>query len=243
MGGGAYLLTRTPAPTPAAPVADATPAPAPARKVEPAPTPAADSGRAAEAPPRKAAPPKTPPPAPIAEAPALLASLTIESDIPGAAVFINREYAGTTPLRLNRLQPGSRQIKLTADGFEGVERSVDLALGDNAVSMRFKEVRLNKRMGVTHKHAMGSCEGTLVATLDGLAYETPNKGDAFNLSWDTVESIAVDYLDKNLKVKQKGGKNWNFTDKAAANADALFVFQRDVDAARKKLASGYAAVR
>jgi hypothetical protein len=90
---------------------------------------------------------------------------------------------------------------------------------------------------------MGSCEGTLVATLDGLAYESSNKGDAFNLGWDKVESMAVDYMDKNLKVKQKGGKNWNFTDKTATNADALFVFQRDVEGARKKLAEGYAPVR
>ena len=44
-------------------------------------------------------------------------------------------------------------------------------------------------------------------------------------------------------VKQKGGKTWNFTDKTAANADALFVFQRDVEAARKKLAEGYAPVK
>jgi hypothetical protein len=90
---------------------------------------------------------------------------------------------------------------------------------------------------------MGSCEGALVATLDGLAYQTSNKGDAFNLPWDRVELLAVDYLDKNLRVKQRSGRTWNFTDKAAANADALFVFQRDVEAARKKLAAGYAPVK
>ena len=70
-----------------------------------------------------------------------------------------------------------------------------------------------------------------------------NKGDAFNLAYAEVESFVVDYLEKNLRVKQKGGKTWNFTDKAAANADALFVFHRDVEAARTKLADGYAAVR
>ena len=58
-----------------------------------------------------------------------------------------------------------------------------------------------------------------------------------------VETFAVDYIEKNLRVKQKGGKTWNFTDKAAANADALFVFHRDVESARKKLAEGYAGVK
>ena len=69
--------------------------------------------------------------------------------------------------------------------------------------MRFKEVRLNKRIAVAHKHGMGGCEGTLVATIDGLAYETTNKGDAFNLPYAQVETFAVDYLEKNLRVKQK----------------------------------------
>jgi hypothetical protein len=134
-------------------------------------------------------------------------------------------------------------LKLTADGHEGIERTVELEAGDNPVTMRFREVRLNKRIGVNHKHGMGGCEGTLVATVDGLAYETTNKGDAFNLPYAQVETFVVDYLEKNLRVKQKGGKTWNFTDKAAANADALFVFHRDVEAARKKLADGYTAVR
>ena len=86
---------------------------------------------------------------------------------------------------------------------------------------------------------MGSCEGTLSATLDGLRYDTTNKGDAFTLPYAQVETFVVDYLQKNLRVKQKGGKTWNFTDKND-NADVLFVFHRDVEAARKKLADGYA---
>ena len=150
---------------------------------------------------------------------------------------------GTTPLRLDKLEPGSKQVKLTADGYEGIERSVDLTPGENPLTMKFREVRLNKRIAVNHKHGMGGCEGTLVATVDGLVYETTNKSDAFNLPYAQVETFVVDYLEKNLRVKQKGGKTWNFTDKAAANADALFVFHRDVEAARKKLAEGYAAVR
>lgn len=220
-------------------------APAPARKAEvpppptPAPKPAAETPR--KAPARRAAPS----PAPPAEAPAApaLASVALDSDVAGALVFIDREYVGTTPLVLDRLQPGPRQFKLSAEGFDGVERSIELVAGDNPVTMRFKEVRLNKRIAVTHDHAMGSCAGTLVATLDGLTYDTTNKNDAFTLPWDRVESMVLDYPNKKLKVKQTGGKDRNFTDKKAANADALFVFQREIETARKKLASGYAAVR
>jgi len=215
-------------------------APPPVAKAEPSATAPAEPAPV----PRKSAAPKKAEPAPVAPAAATLATLALDSDVAGASVFINREYVGTTPLRLEKLEPGSKQLKLTADGYEGIERTVDLNAGENPITMRFKEVRLNKRIAVNHKHGVGvGCEGTLVATLEGLAYETTNKGDAFNLPYAQVETFAVDYIEKNLRVKQKGGKTWNFTDKAAANADALFVFHRDVESARKKLAEGYAGVK
>ena len=47
----------------------------------------------------------------------------------------------------------------------------------------------------------------------------------------------MDYLQKNLRVKLRGGKQYNFTD-PDGNADRLFVFHRDVDKARERLAKG-----
>lgn len=244
-GGAAWYLTR-PAPeapkTEAATAAPKTPAAAP-KKAEPAKpveTPA-------EPAPKRAAAKKPAEPAaePIAAAPkADAATLVVESDVPGASVFVDREFVGTAPVTLKDIAPGTKRINLSAEGFEGVQRSVEVAPGENTVTMRFKEVRLNTSVGVAHKHGLGGgCEGTLKATIDGLQYETTNKGDAFTLTYAQIESFDVNYLEKNLKVKQKGGKTWNFTDKAAANADKLFVFHRDVTAAREKLAKGYTAAR
>jgi PEGA domain len=207
------------------------------RKNEPVPTPA----KPVEDAPRKAAPknaPAEPAPAPAAEAPKL-ASLKLDTDVPGASVFIDRQFVGNTPLSLDKLEPGSKRVQITATGFDSVQKTINLDPGPNAVTIRVKEVSLNARVNVVHKHGMGACEGQLAATLDGLRYDTQNKGDAFALSYAQVESFVVDYLQKNLKVKQKGGKTWNFTDKND-NADALFVFHRNVEAARKKLADGYA---
>lgn len=227
------------------PVAEAPAAPAPARvapkKVAP-PTPVPTTP--AEETPRKAAPRKAEPaPAatvsPAAAAPPTTASLTLETDVPGASVFIDRQFVGNTPLSLDKLEPGTKRIQVTATGFDSVQKTIELNPGPNTVSIRVKEVALNAKTSVVHKHAMGSCDGTLTATLDGLRYDTSNKGDAFNLPYAQVETFMVDYLQKNLRVKQKGGKTWNFTDKND-NADALFVFHRDVEAARKKLAEGYA---
>ncbi len=244
-GGAAWYLTR---PAPVAPKAVEVPAEVP-KKAAPAPTkaePAVVTEPVAEPAPRRAATKKAaPPPEPAPAAPkADVATVVIESDVPGASVFVDREFVGTAPVTLRDVTPGTKRINLSAEGFEGVQRSVEVSPGENTVTLRFKEVRLNASVGVAHKHGLGGgCEGTLRATIDGLQYETSNKGDAFNLPYAQVESFEVNYLEKNLKVKQKGGKTWNFTDKSAANADKLFVFHRDVTAAREKLAKGYTAAR
>ena len=221
------------------PVAEAPPA-APRvvpKKDVPAPTPAVPVAE-----PKKAAPKKTEPAAPKSEpapATATLASLQLDTDVPGASVFIDRQFVGNTPLSLDKLEPGSKRVQITAAGFDSVQKTIELNPGPNAITIHVKEVSLNARTSVVHKHGMGSCEGQLIASLDGLRYETSNKGDAFTLPYPQVETFAIDYLQKNLRVKQKGGKTWNFTDKND-NADVLFVFHRDVEAARKKLADGYA---
>jgi hypothetical protein len=164
--------------------------------------------------------------------------------VPGASVFLDREFVGTAPVTLKDLAPGAKRLNLSAEGFDGISRAVELSPGEQTVTMRFREVRLDASTGVAHKHGVGGgCEGTLRATIDGLAYATSNKGDAFSLRYDQVEAFEVDYLEKNLRVKQRGGRTWNFTDRQADNADRLFVFHRDVQAARDKLAKGYAAAR
>ena len=222
-------------PDPETPVNTSAPAPASRvvrKRTDSAPPPAAAPRKA----PRKAEPKSgVETPAPAAET---VASLRLESDVPGASVFIDRQFVGNTPLTLDRLEPGAKQIQLTATGFDSVQRRIELVPGPNNITMRIKEVSLDAKTPVVHKHGMGSCDGTLVATLDGLRYETSNKPDAFTLPYAQVETFVVDYLEKNLRVKQRGGKTWNFTNKND-NADALFVFHRDVEAARKKLAAGY----
>ncbi len=238
IGVGVVFVTReAPAPAPPPDTRAAAPAPAPTTKPPPA-APAPEPEAPRKAAPRKAAPA----PVPIAAAAPTLVTLTLESDVPGASVFIDRQFVGNTPLTLDRLEPGTKRLQVTATGFDSVQKSIDLVPGPNAVTVRIKEVSLHTKVPVVHKHGVGSCEGTLIATVDGLKYETSNKNDAFNLTYAQAEQFAVDYLQKNLRVKQKGGKAWNFTDKND-NADALFVFHREVEVARKKLADGYAPVR
>ena len=109
---------------------------------------------------------------------------------------------------------------------------IDLAAGSKEIVVRFKEVRLDERLDVAHKHGVGSCRGRLVATVAGLRYEADKTGDSFDVPFSSLEPLQVDYLNRNLRVKQRGGKTWNFT---ADSADALLVFQKAVESARKRL--------
>ena len=229
-----FLLRGDPEPEPV-PAANAS---APPRVVPKKMEPARVAETPRKAPPKKAEPKPVEPPPPTPAAPTT-ASLSLQSDVPGASVFIDRQFVGNTPLKLDNLEPGTRRIQLTATGFDSIQRTIELSPGPNNITLRVKEVSLSARTPVVHKHRMGSCEGTLSASVDGLRYVTSNKGDAFTLAFGQLETFAIDYLDKNLRVKQRGGKTWNFTDRSE-NADALFVFHRDVEAARKKLAAGYA---
>ncbi len=90
---------------------------------------------------------------------------------------------------------------------------------------------------VVHKHRLGSCEGRLAADLTGLRYRPSSGDDAFHAPLEGLQTLAVDYEEKRLRLKLKSGKSFTFTTKAA-NADPLVVFHRDVEKARKKLAGG-----
>lgn len=189
--------------------------------------------------------PRKPAGAPVAEAPAPvgtapeLGTLRIEADVPNAQVFLDRQFIGNAPVTAEKVKPGTHTLNVSAEGFEGIVQTVDVEPGPRDVAVRFKEVRLNSTLAVIHKHRVGSCKGQLVATPQGIRYDTDDKDDRFTAGLGDLEQFVVDYLDKNLKIKVRKGKQYNFTD-PDGNADRLFVFQRDVDKARQRLVKGEA---
>jgi hypothetical protein len=159
------------------------------------------------------------------------------SDVPGAQVFLNREFVGATPTTADDLKPGAYQLNVSAPGFDNHVETIELEPGDREINIRFKEVRLNASIDVVHKHRFGSCKGTLVATPQGIRYDTTHKEDAFETALLNLETFQVDYLEKNLRVQPRKGRRYDFTD-PADNADNLFVFHRDVERARERLKLG-----
>ena len=166
-----------------------------------------------------------------------MGTLRIESDVPGAQVFLDRQFIGAAPVVAQNVTPGTHQLNVSAEGFDSFADSIDVVPGTRDISVRFKEVRLDARADVVHKHGIGSCRGRLVATAQGIRYETTNKDDQFNVPLLDLETFEVNYLEKNLRVKLRRGKQFNFTD-PEGNADRLFVFHRDVEKARDRLRRG-----
>jgi hypothetical protein len=188
------------------------------------PTPRATP--ATPAPVARATPRPGPRPSPVAP------TLRVDADVPGANVFLDRKFLGTTPVETRDFTPGPHRLNVTADGYEMYGETIDLPASSHEVMVRFKEVRLDERIDVVHKHGVGSCRGRLVATTAGLRYEADKAGDSFDLPFASLEPLQVDYLKRNLRVKQKDGKTWNFT---ADSADALLAFQKAVEKARQRM--------
>lgn len=218
----APVTAPAPAPEPPPPPPEPEPAPTPA----PAPTPG--TRRPAPRPPTAPAKPAA------AEAAAEVGSLLVESDVPGANVFVDRVFVGPAPATAKGLTIGAHQLNVSANGYDGVSQSVDVTGGENTISITLKEVRLSQVIDVIHRHTFGSCQGRLLADAQGVRYETTNKQDAFTISFADLSSFEIDYMNKMLRVGRRGGKAYTFTDNKP-NADALFVFHRDVQKVRMKL--------
>ena len=182
--------------------------------------------------------PAAPAPEPAPAAPAAGPLLRVIGDVAGADVFIDRTFVGKTPFETNKITSGGHQIKVSAEGFDGMSRHVEVASdAPTEVTFSLKAVVLDSVVQVVHKHRLGSCEGRLSADLSGLRYAPTRGDDAFHAPLAGLETLAVDYEEKRLRLKIKGGKSFTFTTRAA-NADPLFAFHRDVEKARKKLAGG-----
>jgi len=240
VGAAAFLIVLFQPPEPAEVAATpraSTPARAP--RAAPAPPPATPADPPpSDAPNEREPPPHAEPPPPAADAaPTTLGVLRIDSDVPGAQVFIDRQYVGVTPVTADDVTPGTHRLNVSAAGFDSVAMPIEVTPGQREIVITFKEVRLDAAIAVIHRHGIGSCRGRLVATPAGLRYETSNRDDAFTAALLDLEAFQVDYLAKNLRVRLPKGRQFNFTD-PDGNADRLFVFHRDVEKARDRLRKG-----
>ena len=173
-------------------------------------------------------------PDPVTVPPAIV--LQVVADVDGADVFIDRSYVGTTPYESTTLGPGRYRVNVSAPGYESYEEDIEIGGEPASIVVTFRQVFLDERVAVIHKHRFGDCTGELIADTSGLRYQTSDD-DAFEVTLEAMEEFTIDYLEHNLRIKVREGRTYNFTDEQD-NPDALLVFHRTVEIARRRLASG-----
>jgi hypothetical protein len=92
--------------------------------------------------------------------------------------------------------------------------------------------KVDARLPVVHKHRFGDCEGTLRAVPGTLSYATAHEDDGFRLAFAEIEAFELDAEKKNLRIRRRGGKTWNFTTRGD-DAAALSTFHKEATRARK----------
>jgi hypothetical protein len=128
--GETFRVIEAPARSPRPAGARPTPAPGPS-----IPEPARRTRRAAG---REAAAASE---AAVIDTPSELGSLRIETDVPGAQVFLDRQFVGAAPVTAENLKPGTHQLNVSAEGFEGIAQTIDVEPGPREITIRLREVR------------------------------------------------------------------------------------------------------
>ena len=143
-------------------------------------------------------------------------SMRIVSDVPGATVFLDRNYIGTTPVDIKAVEPGEHQLTVSADGYDMYTETVSVTTGHKDVRVSFEQaaLELTESVSVIHKHSFGNCNGTLIADSAGIRYETDHK-DAFATLYGSLERLEVDYIKKNMNLKVRKGKTITSPNRAA----------------------------
>jgi hypothetical protein len=165
--------------------------------------------------------------------PAVTGQLRIVADVPGAAVFFDHNFEGRAPVEIRNVAPGSHRLNVSAEGREMYAETLETGPGPRTVIVRLPPLRLDVAVDVVHRHGLGSCEGRLSATSAGVRYDTTDKDDAFLRPLAELEPLQIDTAKKNLRVRVRKGKTYNFTTKAP-NADDLETFRQKVEAARRR---------
>ena len=136
-GTALYVISRPkPAPVqtmPAATLPAPTVVPRRAPVASAAPVPPSSPRRRAASSPRAASPARRAEPSPPPED---VVTLRVDSDVPGAQVFVDRQFVGAAPVSTSDVKPGTHQINVSAPGYDAYAEAIELAPGTREVIVR-----------------------------------------------------------------------------------------------------------
>lgn len=141
-------------------------------------------------------PPVTPPRPPVEEKPVAAsgkpASLAVSSDPSGADVYINSEFKGKTPLRVNDVSPGTVKVAVSKDGYMRETTTVKIGPGEN------KSVGTIKLGGMFGEISVSSMPPRATVIFDGsITSKTPV----------TIRKVPRDQK-HTIRIKLDGYRDW-----------------------------------
>jgi serine/threonine protein kinase len=147
-------------------------------------------------------PPPTPTPRetpPVEERPVATggkpASLGVSSDPSGADVYVNSEYKGKTPLRVNNVSPGTIKLAVSKDGYMRSTQTVKISPGEN------KSVGTIKLGGMFGEISVNSMPPRATVIFDG---------DTVTKTPVTIRKVPRD-KSHTIRIKLDGYRDWETT--------------------------------
>jgi serine/threonine-protein kinase len=93
------------------------------------------------------------PPPPSAPLPSRPGGLRVETDPPGAAVYIDGENAGPSPVALARVRPGVHMVRVARDGYAPAGLTLEVRNGEPLLPLRFVMEPLTAKLRVRSEPA------------------------------------------------------------------------------------------
>jgi serine/threonine-protein kinase len=169
--------------------------------------------------------------APARPNPASAPAKLIVQTVPGAQVSIDGQAVGQVGsngrLEISQTRVGDHTVEVVAKPYDSFKEKVTLTPG--AVSTLTPDLRAS--MPVTHKHAVGSCEGTLIVGQGRIQYQASTGNDSFDypFSWvlkaGSVDSGKGFYIDLAGMAHHFGGGGKRYVFHTPAAEEDLQIIQ------------------
>jgi hypothetical protein len=125
----------------------------------------------------------------------LTGAVQIKTDAVGAAVFLDGESRGFTPLTLSNMAVGNHELRLHKEGFLDSTRSITVK--EQEILRLFIVLEAEPRplaalprgFPVLHLHTTGMCIGTLTVAEDGIHYRAYDQRDVFDIPWSAMDVV------------------------------------------------------
>ncbi len=106
-----------------------------------------------------------------------VAKLYANSTPPGANVYLDGSFKGTSPISINNIQPGSHQLKFTMQGYQDLEQTVYFSSGENKtvnaqlspiIIPVFSKLTVNSQPSGANIYLDGSFKGTTPLSINNM---------------------------------------------------------------------------